>query len=63
MNYTQIKSAVKTCLEIGLVAMVEGKPGQGKSSMMKEIAKEANLKLIDLRLAQCDVTDLNIANA
>lgn len=58
MNYTQMKAAVKTCLEIGLVGMVEGKPGQGKSSMMKEIAKEANLKLIDLRLAQCDVTDL-----
>lgn len=58
MNFSQMKSAVKTCLDIDLVPMVEGAPGQGKSSMMKEIAKEANLKLIDVRLAQCDPTDL-----
>ena len=58
MNFSQMKAAVQTCLTIGLVPMVEGAPGQGKSSMMKEIATEAKLHLIDVRLAQCDPTDL-----
>ncbi len=39
--------------------MITGSPGLGKSAIITQIAKEHNLKVIDLRLAQCDPTDLN----
>lgn len=42
-----------------LVPMVTSSPGLGKSSIAKQIAEKQNLFVIDLRLAQCDPTDLN----
>jgi hypothetical protein len=45
-------------LRANLPTMMKGSPGTGKSSIVKALAKEYNLKLIDLRLAQCDPTDL-----
>lgn len=41
-----------------LVPMLAGSPGTGKSSIIHDIAKEFNLKVIDVRLSQCDPTDL-----
>ena len=41
-----------------LVPMVEGSPGIGKSQIVHQIAQEYGLKVIDLRLSQCDPTDL-----
>lgn len=41
-----------------LVPFIEGSPGIGKSEIVKQIAKTYNLKVIDLRLSQCDPTDL-----
>jgi len=38
--------------------MLVSSPGQSKSSLIKEIAKENNKLVIDLRLSQCDPTDL-----
>jgi len=38
--------------------MLHGSPGIGKSSIVKSIAEQFNLKVIDLRLSQCDPTDL-----
>jgi hypothetical protein len=35
-----------------------GKPGGGKSAIVYQMAEELNLPVIDLRLAQCDPTDL-----
>uniref|UniRef100_A0A7V4E278 AAA family ATPase n=1 Tax=candidate division WOR-3 bacterium TaxID=2052148 RepID=A0A7V4E278_UNCW3 len=35
-----------------------GPPGVGKSTIIREVAKEYNLKVIDLRLAQIDPADL-----
>jgi MoxR-like ATPase len=43
----------------GLTPMLTSSPGIGKSSIAKQIAKEQNLKVLDLRLSQCDVTDMN----
>lgn len=45
-------------LKAGLVPMVTGSPGIGKSQIVHKIAEEYNLKVIDLRLSQCDPTDL-----
>jgi MoxR-like ATPase len=45
-------------MKCGLVPFIQSSPGIGKSSIVKQIAKEYNLKLIDLRLSTCDPTDL-----
>jgi len=41
-----------------LVPMLVGSPGCGKSQIVYQIAEDYNLKVIDLRLSQCDPTDL-----
>lgn len=45
-------------LAAGLVPMLHGSPAIGKSAIIHQVAKDYNLKLIDLRLSQCDPTDL-----
>ena len=45
-------------IQAKIVPMLTGSPGMGKSAIVKDIAKTYNLKLIDLRLSQCDPTDL-----
>jgi hypothetical protein len=45
-------------IKAGVVPMVHGSPGIGKSQIVQQIAKDHGLKLIDLRLSQCDPTDL-----
>ena len=41
-----------------LVPLVKGSPGVGKSDIIHKIAADFGLKVIDLRLAQCDPTDM-----
>lgn len=41
-----------------LLPMLHSSPGLGKSSLIKEIAEELNLELIDIRLSQMDPVDL-----
>lgn len=48
-------------LKCQLVPILRGSPGIGKSDIYRQIAKKHNLLLIDIRLAQCDPTDLNVA--
>ncbi|CAZ66178.1 N4 gp24-like protein [Pseudomonas phage LUZ7] len=45
-------------LKCGLVPMLHGSPAIGKSALVKSLAKEFNLLVIDERLSQCDPTDL-----
>lgn len=45
-------------LKARLVPMIHGSPGIGKSDIVKQIAKQFNLLVIDMRLSQCDPTDL-----
>lgn len=62
MNYTIKPSNAKffltKTLNAGLVPFLHGSPGMGKSDIIKSIAEDFNLKLIDLRLSQCDPSDL-----
>jgi hypothetical protein len=51
--------ALNSVLTSGLTPMLVGSPGIGKSDIVKSVAKMHNLKLIDMRLAQSDPTDLN----
>lgn len=52
--YDHLKSAIKTNTPV----MLWGPPGIGKSSVVHQIAKELNRKVVDLRLSQLDPTDL-----
>lgn len=45
-------------LKAQLVPMLTSSPGVGKSSIAKAIALKHNLKVIDVRLSQCDPTEL-----
>jgi hypothetical protein len=58
VNAKQAKEAIIQCFKAGLVPMLVSSPGQSKSSLIKEIAQENNKLVIDLRLSQCDPTDL-----
>lgn len=58
VDAVQAKEALVECLTAHLTPFLQGSPGIGKSAIIKAIAKEYNLKLIDVRLSQCDPTDL-----
>ena len=49
----------KDALAAGLVPFLHSAPGCGKSSIIKTIAEETGLKLIDLRLSTIDSVDLS----
>ena len=49
---------IKLCLKAGVTPFIQSMPGLGKSTIVKKIAEEAKLKVIDVRLSTCDVTDL-----
>ena len=59
LNTQEAKVLVEDCMNANLVPLLKGSPGTGKSSIMHVIAKERNLKLIDIRLAQIDDVELN----
>ena len=60
LNIANTKEAVLNCFMANppLVPLIQGPPGVGKSDMIKQVAKELNLKVIDVRLAQCEPNDL-----
>lgn len=49
---------VKNAVQKKVPAMMWGPPGVGKSSVIHQIAKELDYKMVDLRLAQLEPTDL-----
>ena len=55
---SQATSMIAKYIQAKIVPMLTGSPGMGKSAIVRDIAKTYNLKLIDLRLSQCDPTDL-----
>ena len=58
VKISQASRLIAKYLKAGLVPMLVGSPGCGKSAIIHQIAKEYNLFVIDLRLSQCDPTDL-----
>jgi hypothetical protein len=54
----EVKPYLQQVLKAGLLPFLHGSPGIGKSSLLAEIASEFNLEVIDLRLSQCEPTDL-----
>jgi hypothetical protein len=53
-----IKSAIKTLLKAREVPMIWGPPGVGKSDLCFEIGRETNRKVLDIRLALWEPTDV-----
>ena len=58
VKISQAISMITKYIKAGLVPMLRGSPGMGKSAIVHQIATEYNLMVIDLRLSQCDPTDL-----
>lgn len=58
-NLSVAKDMVIDCIQTNLVPYLQSSPGIGKSAIVKEIAEEYDLQLIDIRLSQLDPVDLN----
>lgn len=58
LNQNQLADAIAHILRYDLVGFISGSPGIGKSDIVKQVARRFNLKVIDVRLAQSDPTDL-----
>jgi len=54
-----VKPLILDVFKAGLVPNLLSSPGLGKSALAKQIAKQFNLKLIDIRLSYFDPADLN----
>jgi len=54
----QSAELVEDCIEAGLVPLVLGPPGTGKTAMINQVANQFNLKLIGHNLTTSEPTDL-----
>ena len=61
VNTKQLRKALISTFKAKLTPYIHGSPGIGKSALVRSLANEFNLKLIDIRLSQCDPTELNSA--
>ena len=58
LSTKDIPEAVVDVLYAGKVPFIKGSPGIGKSDIIRQVAENLNLKVIDFRLSQADPTDL-----
>ena len=58
VNAEQLEEALIEDIKIGHTPMVTSSPGMGKSDIIRKVAKRGNLKVIDLRVSQCEPVDL-----
>ena len=58
MRPSQITTALNYLIDANQPVMIHGSPGIGKSDVIRQIAKQRGLELIDLRLSQLDPVDL-----
>lgn len=58
MRASELKTVIKNLSQQKVATFLWGAPGIGKSSIVKQIAKEKNIGFIDLRLSLMDPTDL-----
>jgi len=59
VKISQAKAMVTKFIQAKIVPFIHGSPAIGKSAICHQIAAEYNLKVIDVRLSQCDPTDIN----
>lgn len=58
MRPSQIVTALSYLIDANQPVMLHGSPGVGKSDVVRQIAKQRDIELIDLRLSQLDPVDL-----
>ncbi len=58
MKASELTRTLRALIEEKIPTFVWGAPGIGKSSIVKQIARERNIEFIDLRLSLMDPTDL-----
>jgi len=58
MRPSQITAALGCLIDANQPVMLHGSPGVGKSDVVRQIAKQRGIELIDLRLSQLDPVDL-----
>lgn len=58
VKISQATRMITAAIKAKVVPMLKGSPGIGKSQIIWQIAAAYNLLVIDLRLSQCDPTDL-----
>ena len=58
MKASEISKVVNSLIKKNLPVFIWGAPGIGKSSIVKDIARDNELEFIDLRLSLMDPTDL-----
>ena len=58
MRPSQIATALGYLIDANQPVMLHGSPGVGKSDVVRQIAKQRGIELIDLRLSQLDPVDL-----
>lgn len=58
-NTRNLKKILAVLLDAGLVPFIVSSPGMGKSSIVRELAKDYNLKLIDHRISTSEPTDFS----
>lgn len=59
ITLNQAKPMIEKLLSVGIVPFLQSSPALGKSSLIKQIAKEQNLQVIDLRLTELESSDIN----
>ena len=59
LKSSELVEALQRVISVGLVPQIEGSPGIGKSDIVRQVAKNWGLKVIDLRLSQAAPEDLN----
>ena len=59
INLAAAEPLIKHVISSGLVPMIHGSPAIGKSDIVRKIAHDGNLELIDVRLSTYDPTDMN----
>ena len=58
-NTRNLKKILAVLLDAGLVPFIVSSPGMGKSSIVKSLANDYNLKLIDHRISTSEPTDFS----
>jgi hypothetical protein len=55
----QAKKFIKKCMKVQEVPLLKSAPGMGKSDLIRSIADELGLLVIDVRLAQIEAVEMN----